>query len=391
MRFNHQCPRCGIEWSNDREKYTVCPNPNCVIEEMFSPPETPPAEVKTTPAFKERFSVEARKSRRSSSFDYEYIPRKDSKERNHKVYNAVRKMEIPSAVPMLKMALSERGYKTHRNRRGRPPIHLDDRVIFCVQKVLRGVSCLDSDEFNGYVVGSRMVKQPIHPNTVSDIMNDPALTPILQELVSITALPFIPMEHLAAIDGSGFGAPGTRWVQVRLDKKKHKDYVKLHVIIGIESHAILGAIVTPANANDSPQFVPLLKAAADEFNLKEVTADAAYPSRENATVAHILGIKPYIDLKRSTRLDVYGSHPWDKMVCSFRDYTQDYLYHYHNRSQVEAVFSMLKRRIADGIRSKTYIAQTNELYCLCIAHNLLLCTRFAAIMSLKLNFKRKKK
>jgi transposase len=48
----------------------------------------------------------------------------------------------------------------------------------------------------------------------------------------------------------------------------------------------------------------------------------------------------------------------------------EFLGHYHKRSNIESVFSMLKRKLGDHIRSKTDVAMRNEALCKILAHNL---------------------
>ncbi len=44
--------------------------------------------------------------------------------------------------------------------------------------------------------------------------------------------------------------------------------------------------------------------------------------------------------------------------------------HYHQRSNVESVFNMVKAKFGDKLRSKNWVAQQNELLCKLIAHNI---------------------
>lgn len=44
--------------------------------------------------------------------------------------------------------------------------------------------------------------------------------------------------------------------------------------------------------------------------------------------------------------------------------------HYHKRSNVESVFSMIKSRFGERLRSKTQTAQINEVLCKVLCHNL---------------------
>jgi hypothetical protein len=46
------------------------------------------------------------------------------------------------------------------------------------------------------------------------------------------------------------------------------------------------------------------------------------------------------------------------------------LAHYHRRSSVESVFSMVKAKFGDSVRSKSDTGQVNEALCKVLAHNL---------------------
>ena len=49
---------------------------------------------------------------------------------------------------------------------------------------------------------------------------------------------------------------------------------------------------------------------------------------------------------------------------------EDFLSHYHKRSNVESTFSMIKRKFGDFLRSKTDAAMVNEALCKIVCHNL---------------------
>jgi hypothetical protein len=48
----------------------------------------------------------------------------------------------------------------------------------------------------------------------------------------------------------------------------------------------------------------------------------------------------------------------------------DFLSHYHKRSNVESTFSMIKAKFRDHVRSKTDVAMRNEALCKILCHNL---------------------
>ena len=50
--------------------------------------------------------------------------------------------------------------------------------------------------------------------------------------------------------------------------------------------------------------------------------------------------------------------------------TDNFLAHYHKRSNVETAFSMIKAKFGSAVRSKKPVAQFNEILCKVICHNL---------------------
>jgi hypothetical protein len=61
---------------------------------------------------------------------------------------------------------------------------------------------------------------------------------------------------------------------------------------------------------------------------------------------------------------------WSKMFGYFAYRRDEFLAHYHKRSNVESTFSMIKRKFGDFVRSKTDVAMVNEVLCKVLAHNL---------------------
>ncbi len=48
----------------------------------------------------------------------------------------------------------------------------------------------------------------------------------------------------------------------------------------------------------------------------------------------------------------------------------EFLQHYHKRSNVESTFSMIKAKFGDAVRSKTDTAMVNEVLCKIVCHNI---------------------
>jgi len=122
-------------------------------------------------------------------------------------------------------------------------------------------------------------------------------------------------------------------------------------------------------ANDTTFFQPLVEATAPYFQIGEVSADRAYIGHKNLGVVEQVGGVPYIPFKSNVVLSV-GDSVWARMYHCFMFDRENFLEHYHKRSNVETVFSMIKGKFGDSVRSKTDTGQVNEVLCKVLAHNL---------------------
>jgi transposase len=61
---------------------------------------------------------------------------------------------------------------------------------------------------------------------------------------------------------------------------------------------------------------------------------------------------------------------WARLWHFFHLHREEFLTHYHRRSNVEATFSMIKRVIGDRLKSKTAVAQENEALLMVLCHNI---------------------
>lgn len=60
----------------------------------------------------------------------------------------------------------------------------------------------------------------------------------------------------------------------------------------------------------------------------------------------------------------------DRMLEFYTDRREEFLTHYHKRSNVETTFHMIKAKFGQRLRSKTMTAQINEALCKVLCHNL---------------------
>ena len=61
------------------------------------------------------------------------------------------------------------------------------------------------------------------------------------------------------------------------------------------------------------------------------------------------------------------------MFHYFQYRREEFLTHYHRRSNVESAFSMIKRKFGDAVRAKTDVAMRNEVLAKILCHNICCC------------------
>lgn len=145
-------------------------------------------------------------------------------------------------------------------------------------------------------------------------------------------------------------------------------------------------IVTEGTANDSPKFKHLLDNASANFNIKEITADMAYSSRENMRYADQLGMTPFIPFKKNAKANSKGARVWNKMYKYFKENKKEFLKHYHLRSNAESGFFMIKQKFGDYVKTKNDLSQTNEILAKILVHNICILVQEIFLSDLEIDF-----
>lgn len=289
-------------------------------------------------------------------------------------YNSSQACEILMFDKLLSDLVSNVPEPERESQRGRPGLSLSDSLFCAIQKVYSQLSQRRAHTLYRNAEGKDQINHVPHFNAVGKLLNREDVTPILHNLLMLSAMPLKSVEEQFAQDSSGFKT--TRFNQYCAEKygateKKHHRWLKAHILVGVKTNIIVTAEVTDGNANDSPYFKQLLEVAYQNgFTIKEITADAAYLSRQNYDVAYEIGADAYIPFKSNTTAKSRGSPVWNKMFHYFQLNKEDFMEHYHLRSNVESTFNMVKAKFGDTVKSKNPTAQKNELLCKLIAHNI---------------------
>jgi len=163
-----------------------------------------------------------------------------------------------------------------------------------------------------------------------------------------------------------------RWFEHKWGKPSGKERIwkKIHITTGVRTNIISAVNITQSNRNDSPELPNLINDTKKLYNIREVSADKAYLSKENLNHIHQLGAIPFIPFKTNTNKKRNTLSIWGKMYKFFINHPEEFAYHYHKRSNVETTFHMIKTKFGSHLRSKTSKGQENEILAKCLCHNI---------------------
>ena len=258
---------------------------------------------------------------------------------------------------------------------GRPRMPISDVIYGVAYKVYSGMSGRRAkSRIRDATEDGLLDKTPCY-STLFRYMENPDMKPLLQSLISQSALPLKSVEVDFAPDSSGFVTSiKHRWFDHKYGKERTESkWVKAHIMTGVKSNIITAADVTDVHGNDSPYLRPFLETTAEHFMINEVSADKAYLSKNNLWAIHNAGGVPYIPFKTNS----VAFNPkqkrdplWTRMFHYFNYNRAEFLEHYHKRSNVETTFSMVKAKFDEKVRSKTPEAQVNEVLTKFLCHNI---------------------
>ena len=292
-------------------------------------------------------------------------------------YNAAQTNEKPRVAELLRDLCSVVDNPVQVGR-GRPRLPLSDSIFCAVMKVYGGMSARRTTSDLREFAANGLIDKAPHYNSVLNALENPDLTPFLKALIEESAAPLASLETDFAADSSGFTTSTYgRWFNVKYGREMtYTRWLKAHIMCGTRTNIITTAEVTESNVNDSPMLPALLETSAKRFDMKRVSADKGYLSEANVQAIVDRGAEPFIPPKVNTQ---FGFIPdasrrklatWNKMMHYYLYRRDDFLKHYHRRSNVETVFHMIKSKFGSRIRSMSDTAQVNEVLCKILCHNL---------------------
>jgi transposase len=284
-------------------------------------------------------------------------------------YNAAQKAEVKLFDELLKDLV--KAIPEPEQTMGRPRLSIHATLFCAIQKVYSQLSSRRAYSLFENATEKGQINHAPHFNAPSKLFNNEEMTPILYNLVTLSALPVAGIETDFAVDSTGFRT--TQFNAYNGEKhgqKKEHQWVKAHLCAGVKTNIVAAVAITDANGGDSPQFGPLVRKTTEGFSINEISADMAYSSRDNLQTVANTGGKAYIPFKKNATGNCRGSRLWNKMYHYFQLNKDEFMEHYHKRSNIEATNAAIKRKFGETLKSKNQTAQVNELLAKIVAYNL---------------------
>jgi len=194
------------------------------------------------------------------------------------------------------------------------------------------------------------------------------------------------------VDSSGIRTDKkSSWFCFRIKKEiSKKDCDKLHLAVCLDLLLILNWRITAWRKNDSPFLIILLKPF---YLLKIVLADKGYLSRINFQFVSDKKGALFIPFKKNSTAKPKSHPAWKTNFNLWKKFNTIYMGIYHQRSKIESVFSVIKKRFGDKTDCKSCLMRRKEIALRLIAYNLriLICYQYAVENNLPLWVRAKKK
>jgi hypothetical protein len=145
--------------------------------------------------------------------------------------------------------------------------------------------------------------------------------------------------------------------------REKKEFIKLHIAVEEKSKKVVSFRITKGNIHDTKKFGPIVKEAAEKYDIDKVHADKAYDNRNNFNILDDINAEPAIGIRKnaSTRskgcplrkdevslIKKLGLERWKELKDAGR------------RWIAEIVFSSIKRVMGEDLLSKKFSAQKSR-------------------------------
>ena len=278
-----------------------------------------------------------------------------------------------------------------RQAKGRPPVPVRDLIFGEVYREYCGLSSRRCHTDIEEVAQDGYISNVYGHNAGTAFLNQRETTDLLRALITESARPLRGIERVFAPDSTGFSvSTHGRWHDEKYGSVKNPraTYVKTHILVGVRTHITTAAVASVEPVADIRMFPGLLsETRGAQFTVDEIVADGAYLGEPILESMHREGIRFYVPF-RTNSIFHYDNSLWDQHLATFLLNQDLFAEHYHQRSQVESTFSMVKAKYGPSVRGKKPTSQANNVLCKLLANNLYVLIRSIFALGLEPEFEK---
>ena len=312
---------------------------------------------------------------------------------NPKVESQTHKILFEKAIDILLTIVRFLPKEIH-NKRGPKPYDYRIILILCIFRILLRKTYADYEiEMRTDQRICKLLDLQILPgkSTLQRGMKNFSMN-LLREFNQILIQKWIKRKLNILIDASGIRITGRSiWYSIRAKKPiSRRECDKVHLATCGDTMLILNWFITEGKKNDSPFFKKLLV----PFKLLGIVlADKGYLSRENYQFTFDKGGSAFIPFKKNSTPKPKNNPAWKFAFNLWNVLPMLFKGIYHQRSKVECVFSVLKKRWGDQLYSRKAYLRRREMALRFIAYNirLIIFLEYSKEHNLSLWFRAKKR
>ena len=265
---------------------------------------------------------------------------------------------------------------------GRPKVNFKDILKSLCMMSYNGMSYRRTQSDLKWMFEQELIKHIPPRSTLNDYANDENTKKLIEKLIQVSALFFNENEDTAIMDSTWFGqrmyTGGYRKVHDKKNAPLQK-VRKLHIACLKNSKVIACAIATRGTRHDSPVFEDLItRLKSNGFQIKTLLADAGYTGKNNYALCKELGIlNVFIDFKRNATLSRAKSDIWREKLRLYKEQREIWNETYRFRVIVEGIFSAMKKKNLNYLRSKKEVAQDVEILLKALVYNLTIIGKYS--------------
>jgi len=165
-----------------------------------------------------------------------------------------------------------------------------------------------------------------------------------------------------AIDATGYDSDySSKYYSAKIKGSCfRKSYTKDSIAIDVKTQAILANKSCKAPRHDNKDFRPLIKRVCKQLKIDYVSADKAYDDKSNREFLNEKGIRANIHIRR------FRHNKTSRLKHSMSVDENEY----HQRSKVETVFSVIKRKFGSAVYSRIEWLKMKEIKLKNIVYNI---------------------